>query len=159
MSVVVRPALASDLAAVEQVRLDTWRVAYRGMIPDDILDGLTVTEERVAWLEQRFAGGDVETLVATDSDTVIGMASVGACRDDDLSGLTELYALYVLPSHWDTGTGKALLMAAGDLQVLWVLEANARARAFYERHGFRPDGHSKVLDLGAGVPEVRYVLR
>ena len=39
---------------------------------------------------------------------------------------------------------------------LWVLEDNARARRFYERVGFAPDGASHRLpDLG-GVTEIRY---
>jgi hypothetical protein len=41
-----------------------------------------------------------------------------------------------------------------------VLEANARARRFYEIAGFRADGSVKDADLyGATLPEVRYILR
>ena len=40
--------------------------------------------------------------------------------------------------------------------MLWVLEDNARARRFYERAGFAPDGARHGLpDLG-GVTEIRY---
>ena len=39
---------------------------------------------------------------------------------------------------------------------LWVLEANARARRFYQRAGFAPDGARHVLDDLGGVTEVRY---
>ncbi|RAS29045.1 hypothetical protein BCL80_107157 [Streptomyces avidinii] len=40
---------------------------------------------------------------------------------------------------------------------LWVLKENVRARRFYERAGFRPDGAEETFEAGgARVPEVRY---
>jgi RimJ/RimL family protein N-acetyltransferase len=40
---------------------------------------------------------------------------------------------------------------------LWVVEANARARRFYERQGFRPDGSTKTARMsGTEAIEVRY---
>ena len=78
--------------------------------------------------------------------------------------VAELYALYVHPAWWSTGTGRALMdrvlakvRAAGYACItLWVLEANARARRFYQRAGFAPDGARHVLDELGGVTEIRY---
>jgi RimJ/RimL family protein N-acetyltransferase len=39
---------------------------------------------------------------------------------------------------------------------LWVLRDNERARRFYERAGFAPDGATHVLTALAGVLELRY---
>jgi RimJ/RimL family protein N-acetyltransferase len=40
---------------------------------------------------------------------------------------------------------------------LWVLEDNPRARRFYEREGWSPDGEAKSdAFLGVRVNEVRY---
>ncbi len=40
---------------------------------------------------------------------------------------------------------------------LWVLEANQRARRFYEARGWTPDGTSKIDDRGSfQLHEVRY---
>ena len=74
-----------------------------------------------------------------------------------------MYALYVTPDWWSTGTGRSLMSravaaltdAAYERAVLWVLEANARARRFYEK-GWVPDGASNGLDGLGGVVEVRY---
>ena len=42
----------------------------------------------------------------------------------------------------------------------WVLETNARARLFYEGHGWRCDGTSKPHDWGTFVvTDVRYRVR
>ena len=147
-------ATAEDALAVETVRITSWRTAYRGVLPDGFLDALVIDAERRA---ARMAEEGLTALLATEGDQPLGMAAFGPCRDDDRPGLPELYALYVLPSAWRGGVGSALLAAAGDVQSLWVLEANARARAFYARHGFTPDGTSKVLELGAPVVEVRLV--
>jgi GNAT superfamily N-acetyltransferase len=78
--------------------------------------------------------------------------------------VAELYALYVRPAWWSTGTGRALMdrvlarsAAAGYSAVtLWVLRDNERARRFYERAGFAPDGATNVLTSLAGVLELRY---
>lgn len=153
--VLVRPATAADVPAAEQVRITSWKSAYRGLVDDAVLDGLRVTEERVTRLTERL-GTSADLLVAVHDDQVVGMAVHGQCRDPDLPELRELYALYVDPAGWRQGTGTALLDACGDVRVLWVLEGNLRARTFYERHGFRADGTRKLIDLGVDVPEVRY---
>jgi GNAT superfamily N-acetyltransferase len=78
--------------------------------------------------------------------------------------VAELYALYVHPAWWSTGTGRALMdqvlakvSGAGYQSItLWVLEENARARRFYERAGFAPDDARHVLDDLGGVTEIRY---
>jgi len=78
--------------------------------------------------------------------------------------VAELYALYVHPGWWSTGAGRALMnqvlatvQAAGYAGItLWVLEANARARRFYQRAGFAADGARHVLDNLGGVTEIRY---
>jgi GNAT superfamily N-acetyltransferase len=89
----------------------------------------------------------------------------GPLTVDGLAGLVgELYALYVASAWWSTGTGRALmghvltaLRADGyPRAVLWVLADNARARRFYERAGFTPDGGTNVITGLGGVLELRY---
>lgn len=77
----------------------------------------------------------------------------------------ELYAIYLTPAWWSAGLGRALtdavlaeLRAAGYRQVvLWTLTGNARARRFYQKAGFTPDGATNVLAGLGGVEELRYV--
>lgn len=152
----MRAGTREDLAAVESVRIRAWQVAYRGLVPDDVLDTLSVTEERLAHLQARYDEGLSRTWVAVDGDEVVGMAVAGPCRDEDRPGERELYALYVLPSHWGTGAGQALWEAAQPFTSVWVLKDNPRARAFYERNGFRAEA-TKEIELGALLVEVRYL--
>jgi len=106
------------------------------------------------------------TTVLDDEGAVRGFARVGPVRDDDLapSGLFEVRAIYLEPSAWGSRRGSLLLGAALDTVPadvpavsLWVFAKNARARTFYERHGFEPDGRQQDLDIGgAALAEVRY---
>jgi GNAT superfamily N-acetyltransferase len=84
--------------------------------------------------------------------------------DGEGGRVAELYALYVRPAWWSTGTGRALMekvlarsAAAGYRSItLWVLRDNQRARRFYGRAGFAPDGATNVLTGLGGVLELRY---
>lgn len=160
----IRDARPEDARAVEQVRVDGWRAAYRGLVDDDLLDALVVTGERVADLAAAIAGpGPYAVLLVAEQDgAVVGMARLGPSRDGlDPATTAELRALYVSPAAWSTGVGGRLLDAGfarlpHRLQVLWTLEGNARARAFYERRGFVADGTVHVRDLGGPATEVRY---
>jgi ribosomal protein S18 acetylase RimI-like enzyme len=93
-------------------------------------------------------------------------AKPGSLTPAGLAGETgELYTLYVAPAHWSTGAGRALtdaaldgLRAAGYQRVvLWTLTDNDRARRFYDKAGFAPDGAINVLDGLGNVEELRYV--
>ena len=157
----VRLATAADADGVESVRIHAWRVAYRHVFPPDDLDALPVDPER--WRARlHVPPPGWTTFVAADDGRVVGFASVGPSRDED--GLGELFAIYVAPDAWSTGAGRALIERAEeqlrseyDVATLWVLEDNPRARLFYERAGWAPDGARKAEErFGVRAPEVRY---
>jgi GNAT superfamily N-acetyltransferase len=84
---------------------------------------------------------------------------------DDATG--EILRLYTHPQGWGRGAGSALLAravaalrAAGCRRAWLNTEArNERARQFYERHGWRPDGTARDrIWHGAHLHEPRYVL-
>ncbi|MFS0713038.1 GNAT family N-acetyltransferase [Microbacterium sp. 2P01SA-2] len=181
-AVVVRRAVPADAAAIARVHVGGWHEAYTGRMPQSILDRLDVDrltrvrrellghEQRIG--DRQSSGGastdqvlepahDLgRTWVAVTSGTIVGFAVSGASRDDPPAAPLELYAIYVRAAHYGTGAGQALLDAAlGDEPAsLWVLTDNPRARAFYARNGFRPDGVAKD-DTGWGetISEVRLV--
>ena len=73
----------------------------------------------------------------------------------------EIVAIHSLPESWGTGLGHAMLTEAlkqmGDCEVcLWAFQENARARRFYEKHGFRWNGTERVSEFDGAV-ELRYV--
>lgn len=156
----VRPAREGDGAGIARVQYTGWHEAYTGRMPQSVLDGLDI-ERGTAYWTRVAAEAAGQLFVAVAADEVVGFASAGACRDDDaVPGRIELYAIYVLAAHYGTGAGRALLDAAiGDAPAsLWVLEDNPRARSFYTREGFVPDGAVKDDDRwGEALREVRLV--
>jgi GNAT superfamily N-acetyltransferase len=164
----IRRAIPADAGAVAEIAVRGWQAAYRGLMPDDFLAGLSVAGREVAWREMldRDVGGGAPAWLAERDDRAVGFASSGPPRDADvpLPG-AELYAVYVLPQEWRSGIGRSLVQTAAAYWrersttqlVLWVLEGNARARAFYEAMGWRPDGGRQQLEIaGANLAEIRY---
>jgi ribosomal protein S18 acetylase RimI-like enzyme len=161
----IRPAAPEDAEAVERLRVAGWQTAYRGIIPDAYLDSLTVDVPRRRRHLETLPDG-LRSGVAIADGCVVGWISAGPCRDPDRPGPQhgEILACYVHPDWWRTGTGRLLLEHAlevlakdgRDDVTLWVLEANDRARRFYEAFGFAPEGVRKLLEFGEPVPELRY---
>jgi len=163
--VTVRRAGVADAAEVARVQVTGWHEAYTGRMPQSILDRLDVGRA-TGWWHRVIAGGTDgempgEVWVAVREGVVIGFASAGSSRDEDgVPGERELYAIYVLAAHYGSGAGQGLLDAAigRDAASLWILQDNPRARAFYERNGFRSDGSVKDDDRwGDPVREERLV--
>jgi ribosomal protein S18 acetylase RimI-like enzyme len=152
---VVRVATPADAEAIAGVHVAAWRAAYRGLMPDALVDGFSLEERRRRWRENLAAAAPgVRTTVLARAGHVAGFASVGPSRDEPGGG--EVWAVYVLPEAWRTGAGGRLLAdGLADLArrglapvTLWVLEGNERAIRFYERAAFRLDGGRKLeLDL------------
>jgi ribosomal protein S18 acetylase RimI-like enzyme len=153
---VIRPATPDDAEAVARVHVETWRAAYAHALPAEGLAGLSVTQRTE--MHRRFP-----PVVAEVDGEIVGFVSVGPGTDPDTDG--ELYAIYVLPDHWGSGVGRALMRAGEERlrelghqhAVLWVLEDNPRARRFYEAAGWTLDGTRRPIEIfGQPVPEIRY---
>ena len=163
----VREPLLADADALGRLHVRAWQAAYRGMMPDDYLDGLSVEERAEMW-RNGLANPPRERrarFVADDHGTALGFILTGPADGDEDAEVGEVYALNVDPDAWSRGAGRALL-AAGvaalaehgfDDLILWVHPDNRRARDFYERAGWQADGSERVQEvLGIEVPEVRY---
>lgn len=158
----IRRAIAEDAAGIARAQERGWQAAYRHVFPVEELDrGGFIKPER--WTERLLRPPwGWGTFVAEEGGAVVGFISVGPSRDE--RGIGELYAIYVDPDWWSTGTGRALIEhAEQQLSVeyreatLWVLEDNPRARSFYERAGWTLDGARKAeARWGVRAPEVRY---
>jgi len=167
----IRRASPADARTIAEINVLGFRAAYRIILPDDFLAGMSVGPREVA-LRSRLENDERDRApvwLAERGGRPIGYASSGPPRDDDVPlPAAEVYALYVLPEAWRGGAGRALLDAAVDYWrergsttlVLWVFESNASGRAFYEAMGWHPDGARQMLHLaGLGIPEIRYRLR
>ena len=168
----IRPATAFDGPAIAAMKWRSWRVAYRGLVPDEFLDRLEINPPVAYWIGVGTLAPSRRhrVLVAGRQGTVLGMVDLRPTRDDDLDQETvsEIVMLYLEPTLRRRALGRRLMDAAvaeaqasgiSDLR-LWVVEGNRSARAFYEAQGWEPDGSAKTFDLGdgLGLAEVRYRL-
>jgi len=147
----------ADVERIAACQVACWREAYAGLVPQAFLDAFD-SPVRVERWRARVGVPGVVTVVAADEAGVVGFACVVEAPTDDPP--LQLKSLYLRRTHHGTGVGDRLLAGAlGSAGAwLWVFEANARARAFYRRHGFVPSGEHKI-DEGTGVPELRLVRR
>lgn len=164
--VTIALAVPDDAADIALVHVRTWQAAYAGLVPADHLARLDVQRRRQMWRES-IERGESQVLLARVDGEAAGWASWGPCRDDGApAGTAELYAIYVLPSHWSRGVGRALwlevrqrMAAGGDRRAcLWVLAGNDRAIRFYEAAGFRaePSSAQEIEIGGRPLQELRY---
>lgn len=152
----IRDAAPADAHGLAAVQAASWRAAYRGLMPDEVLAGLSVPELEQVWFDRLTARPPrTSAVVAIYARQVVGFAAVGpplvpADRADPAVG--DLYALYLDPEHWGQGIGTALhaaalarLVAHGFTRAgLWILDGNQRALRFYDRHGWTDTGRTQI---------------
>ena len=160
----IREAVPSDCEGIASVQVRGWQAAYRGMLPDDYLDGLDPAGRLKIW--ERFVNDESGRLfVAETNGRIVGFCHVMPSRDADSDLAAEIAAIYVDPDQWRMGYGGLLCVAACGFSVeqgfrqmtLWVLRENSIGRRFYESMGFQADGATKI-EKGPGfvLDEIRY---
>lgn len=149
-----------DRLAVSRIYEESWKSAYRGIVPQSYLDGIPTG----LWAANLDQNGR-KTLVLLDAETPIGTTSVGPSRWPEYPDFGEIVSLYLLPEHTGQGHGLPLLTAALDElrrqgfqnALLWVLAENHRARRFYEKSGFTFTGNSMNHEIaGKLLKELLY---
>ena len=160
----IRPASTSDIPALARIQVASWQAAYRDILPDEVLDNLSVEQFEANW-RKNFSDTQRINLVLEYGRDISGFIAFGKSRDADATVETgEIYGLYLIPNLWGTGFGRVLWAGASQcvlsrfsVLTLWVLQKNTRARRFYERMGLEYDEQIKDISLyGVQLPEVRY---
>jgi GNAT superfamily N-acetyltransferase len=163
----MRTATAADSECIAALHAESWRRTYRGVLSDTYLDG-PVYDERARLWKLRFEAPGADrrhTVLAEAGGVLVGFACVlldeepawGACLDN----------LHVSAAFQGQGIGR-LLFAEGVRWVmseepqwalhLWLFEANAGARRFYDAlRGQVAERGLKHAPDGTEVPSLRYV--
>jgi GNAT superfamily N-acetyltransferase len=166
MTVAIRAARASDADAIAELHAASWRIAYRGMLRDEFLDGPVFEDRRALWRDH-FADPKTNhcVLLAEHDSGLIAFACAHGAEDARFGTLLD--NLHVA-SHWQGhGVGRLLMHAIAQWSArsypragmfLWVLEGNVPARRFYERLGARLEESVLCEPPGGGsVAYLRYV--
>jgi GNAT superfamily N-acetyltransferase len=134
----IRQAKVEDISSLARVHVQSWHETYTGLMPQSVLDGITVEAREAQWI-RTLESPAMRVFVAQRNDEVVGFTSFGARASEDHA---ELFTLYVLKVHHGQGIGKELwetVLGFLEIQnikklVLWVLENNP-TRGFYEHFG------------------------
>jgi len=140
----IRRATPGDAPAIAQVRVDSWRSTYRGMIPDAYLDGMQVEASTALWDRVLTAGPNTTCVFVAEHGSVVVGFSCGNRLVEPRHGLdAELTAVYLRREFQRMGLGRQLVRAVVEAQtahaatglVTWVIAGNKPARTFYESLG------------------------
>ena len=164
--VTLRMAQPGDAEGIAVLHTESWQRTYRGMMTDEFLDGRALENCRAVWRER---------LQASDANQFVSVAQRGSVRvgficvfvSGDPASDSYIDNLHIDASMHRQGLGRALIGSAAEWLCavppdrgvyLWVMEANASAREFYDRLGARNAGTVVLDDPGGGrAPNCRYV--
>lgn len=164
----IRAALPEDASSIAAVHVASWRTTYRGLMPDVVLDALSVQQRQQQWQQialsaQKPDSGSFLLVAEAPSEGIVGFASSGPEREDGTGFDAELYAIYLLENYQGRGIGRKLIDRSVDLLRkagcdslrVWVLAGNP-AEQFYSRLGGKRSGEKPLLMAGRQLSEVSY---
>ena len=171
----IRPARQGDEVGIARAHIAGWRVAYRGVIPNETLDSLPLEEWTARWRERLDAQAHVPPprmdacFVAVNArDEIIGFAHGGKARPREDGGAlvdydAELYAIYLIAGMQGRGVGRRLAravaeqLAADGLHALIIFTlADNPFRRFYASLGGAPVLELDITILGQPLLEIGY---
>ena len=148
----IKDANFEDMKQLGHIMSVSFRTAFAEFVTKKTMDACAQEENCIALLEGVFREGKMHFLIGDSSGMLVWQETeCGA----------EIVAIHSLPESWGSGLGQAMLTEAlhriGEQPTfLWAFKENARARRFYEKHGFRWDGSERISEFD-GALEVRYV--
>lgn len=161
----IRRAVYADAPRLAEIHIMGWRNAYRGIVKDDYLFGRMRVEKGITRFRTTLAEGTEEIYVADSGGMIYAFMTIGDSRDADRGRDSfELWGIYADPFLMRSGAGSALLdfceaeAAKREKRevLIWCFEKNPVGRAFYEKHGYLPEGKSQVIEF-FGEAELRYM--
>lgn len=149
----LRVAVPDDIADLARIEAGAIQDAYRGLIPDSLLDPRDFETLRTEW-ETLFSGGPLPAHLVEVAGRPRGFVLLG--QSPDSSEEAEIFALFIEPGYQRQGLGRRLVEVAreeararGHRSLgLWVLETHRSAREFYEALGFILEGSSRPSPRG-----------
>lgn len=155
-----------DASAIANIYVDSWRSTYAGVLPDEVLLKLNSSDREKRWWRQvlgRYRRNHLVQVAEDSRDGVVGFASGGPARGDNLPYRSEIYTLYLRDEFHSKGIGKRLFVGMserlfktrGPSMMVWVLRENP-SRFFYEALGGKFVARRTSSVGGAPVEEFAY---
>ena len=160
-NVKIRKAEPGDEKILAHIQTESWKAAFAGILsPEELVRCTNLqTAEQMYHSVLRREGCNMAVELVNDQPHCIAAWGKNRCDLGDTVG--ELICIHSLQNNWAKGYGSAMMeyVLARFKQegyksvILWVFEANTRARKFYEKHGFRLTEQKKLAN---GITELMY---
>ena len=149
MGILIRKAIKSDLNGIIRVNVETWKTAYKGVVPDKYIQAFANRTKDKMWRKQlmNMIEENIFLIAERNNHEIVGFVIGGLERSKHPNYEGELMGIYILEDYQRQGIGKALIrrvvkelikMGINNMLV-WVLENNPY-RAYYDTLG------GKVVD-------------
>ncbi|MDR7857853.1 GNAT family N-acetyltransferase [Tissierella sp.] len=150
----IKKVASIDINDAGLVYSKAWQASHRGIVSDDFLALHTPQRQGTVILQDMDKGNDI--YIYYKDQLPIGILNISISNN-------EIVSLYFVPEFWGKGDAQRLLefgiqQLNQDNQIfLIVMNLNARARRFYEKHGFVFSGEEKLVSTEKGISELRYI--
>ena len=157
----IRKAEPGDEKILALIQTESWKAAFADILSPEELERCTNLEkaEQIYHSVLRREGCNMAIEFVADQPHCIAAWGKNRCDLGDTVG--ELICIHSLQNGWGKGYGSVMMQyVLAQLQqegyesvILWVFEANTRARKFYEKHGFALTEQKKLAN---GITELMY---
>jgi len=165
-NVTIRKATFEDAAEIANVHINSWREAYKDLLPQDFLNErpLSFKNRYELWKRVTQESGQVTFVAESQEHGVVGVINGSNGRDAGLEDWCEVWCLYLLEHYHGKKIGFNLLQAYFDAHLengfskgyVWVLAGNPSMK-FYERVGAINEGRVKEAEIaGQKVTELMF---
>jgi ribosomal protein S18 acetylase RimI-like enzyme len=172
---IIRSAELNDAEGIAYVHVTARQETYRGLMPDSVLDTLSMERRARQWKEtlEDASNSYHPTLVAESERKIIGFANYGQERDGNPEYRGELFAIYILKEYQGRGIGRKLIQKTAEglltfklaSMLVWVLSDNPYQK-FYERLGgvylrekSLPIGDTMLMEKAYGWKDIRPLVK
>ncbi|WP_336046242.1 GNAT family N-acetyltransferase [Solibacillus ferritrahens] len=159
----IRQAQLKDAAGIAKVHVDSWRTTYKGIIPDEYLDGLSYEQREELW-ERNMAAPDNYIVVAENSDGhIVGFATAGKREENQTDKAADLTSIYLFADMQGYGIGKMLMKELfiyftqnGYEKIFVEVLKDNKTRHFYEHYGAQLVKEVQIKIGGKALDELIY---
>jgi len=161
-NMIIRLATPADAQDMAEVGMRSWEVAYKEILPADYIREKNAT--RPDLFKRVITDENQNSYVIQLGGKTVGIMKLDAPVDDDLTDeYYELHYIYLHPDYFRQGIGaKAMDFAMEKARELgkkhislWVISENTSSVKFYEKCGYRRDGHTRMQNRGHDVEIIR----
>lgn len=160
---IIRQATDEDVTGIAHVHIKTWHSTYKGILPDEYLDSLTIENRKKNWLRNLHTLHSVVYVAINNIGEIVGFIAGGPVQYWANDFQAEIYTIYILQSYQRQGIGKQLLKPIiqnliekkYENIIIWALQDNPY-RAFYQSLGGIQVSSKEITVSGKALTEVAY---